>query len=245
MSAHLKALDSLRPWLSQLPEQWLAEAEASHRLPGDSHLGLSFFFRDSNDYRAFLKACDLPADWCDQEIKFQQLLDIVPRHWIKLSFKEQQRVGWNRYFAFPPQKEAPLASLRLLTKTFQGDVSLVEQTVLAVEKLGESGWFFSVKTTQGQSRINLSWAAPPGLLALGLTELHQEGLLNQEVVDYHLATLKQADTPRGYLTVQPGDPAQAAVDYKQESGYLKRRRHQGAEQVTRYLPLSALPNACQ
>lgn len=203
-------------------------------------LGLSFFFRDDLELDAFLRHAGLPAEWQAEESRIRAALGVVPRTWIKLLFRQGTRVGEARYYAFPPARELPFTSIRLLFQHLGGGAHAVEPILAPLDGREGVGVFVSRKLMESVSTARLSVRFSSEWLPDYGAYLVESGLVDADLMRFHLGVAETLSTDRVYLTLEPGRSQSLAVDYREQVGYRKCRRVDGEARWRYYRRLNDL-----
>lgn len=204
----------LIPNVSEWRLNWLAHAEISASPDEPSKVGLSAYQFDPSEYGAFAES--LPPQLVDLEAEMRGRLDLDPRRWTKLHYRDSEIQGYSQYFVLDPRHHYPIASLRLgLKRMGLEDVSRIEPGFRSALECRDSLWALIAKWKDGKPHPRLSCMIPPSLLGTVLDELRMSDFIEDRVVQRLVEVAKSlGDTPHVFVSLDPETPNAVAVDFE-------------------------------
>lgn len=191
-------------------------AELSLTLGADPLTGLSFYFETPAEWQDFLESKYGRPALAEADARVRSRFDLVPRRWVKLTFRDDVVVRVSQYFQIDPRLPRPISTIRTFCRMY-GVRELGGLAAMLSQGLGSEAtvWILALKYRGGEITPRISCRIPRAALGDMLAEMVAAGGLTRAQQDAFGEV--NARMPGGdgvYVSITPGGLGPVDLDFE-------------------------------
>jgi hypothetical protein len=192
-------------------------AELSQELGADPLTGLSLYFETPAEWQEFLESAHGTPALDDADARVRARFELVPRRWVKLTFRDDVVVRVSQYFQIDPRLPGPISTIRTFCRMhgireLGGLAAMLSQGLRSEETV----WILALKYRGAEITPRISCRIPRTALGNmladmcavgGLTEVQREAFAEVN------ARMQGGDNV--YVSITPGGLGPVDLDFEQ------------------------------
>jgi hypothetical protein len=192
-------------------------AELSVELGPEPLIGRSLYFETADEWRTFLASEYGNPALAEGDTRVRARFELVPRRWVKLTFREDVVVRVSQYFQIDPRLPGPISTIRTFCRMY-GVRTVGGLAAMLAQGLGSETtvWILALKYQGADISPRISCRIARAALSDMLANMVAAGGLSRAQQDEFIEVNARMRGSDGvYVSITPGGPGPVDLDFEQ------------------------------